>query len=57
MTSAYRCGDFIDLCTGPHVPNTGLIKAFKVTKNSACYWLGNKDLDDLQRIYGVSFPK
>lgn len=47
MTSAYRCGGLIDLCTGPHLPNTNKVKAFKILKNSAAYWLGNKDNDDL----------
>lgn len=55
ITSAYRCGEFVDLCTGPHVPSTGMIKAFKVMKNSSSYWKGKQDLDDLQRVYGVSF--
>lgn len=55
LTSAYRCGDFVDLCTGPHVPRTGLVGAFKVTKNSAAYWKGRQELDDLQRVYGVAF--
>jgi len=54
--SAYRCGDLIDLCTGPHVPATDAIKAFKVLKNSSSNWLGKVDLDSLQRIYGISFP-
>ena len=35
LTSCYKVGDFIDLCTGPHLPHTGLVKAFKLTKNSA----------------------
>jgi len=55
-TTAYRCGHLIDLCKGPHLPNTGLVKAFAVTKNSSCYWLGKAENDSLQRIYGVSFP-
>eukprot|EP00842_Homolaphlyctis_polyrhiza_P005568 jgi/Hompol1/6011/HPOL_001462-RA len=55
-TTVYRCGPLIDLCVGPHVPNTNRIKAFKVTKNSSSYWLGNAQNDSLQRIYGVSFP-
>lgn len=38
------------------MPNTGLIKAFKVMKNSSSYWLGNAKNDSLQRVYGVSFP-
>ena len=54
--TAYRCGDLIDLCTGPHIPSTGLIKAFKVMKNSSAYWLGNNENDSLQRVYAISFP-
>lgn len=37
MTSVYRVGEFIDLCTGPHLPHTGLVKAFTLTKNSAIH--------------------
>ena len=55
-TTAYRCGHLIDLCTGPHVSDTGKIKAFTVTNNSASYWLGKAENDSLQRVYGVSFP-
>ena len=40
LTSVYKVGDFIDLCTGPHLPHTGHVKAFKLMKNSATYWLG-----------------
>ena len=54
-TSAYKCGNLIDLCLGPHLKSTGVVKVFKVTKNSACYWLGNDKNDHLQRVYGVSF--
>jgi len=54
--TAYKCGKLIDLCTGPHIPSTEIIKAFKVTKNSAAYWLGQADNDSLQRIYGITFP-
>ena len=56
-TSAYRCGNLIDLCTGPHIPSASLVKGFKVTKNSSAYWLGKKENDGLQRVYAVSFPK
>ena len=56
MTSAYRCGPLIDLCMGPHIPNTKKIKAMEVTKVSAAYWLGNAANPSLQRVYGVSFP-
>ncbi|KAK9455775.1 hypothetical protein V1511DRAFT_510640 [Dipodascopsis uninucleata] len=55
-TTVYRCGPLIDLCVGPHVPNTGRIKAFKVLKNSSSYFLGDANNDSLQRVYGVSFP-
>ncbi|APA14174.1 hypothetical protein SS1G_10975 [Sclerotinia sclerotiorum 1980 UF-70] len=55
-TTVYRNGPLIDLCRGPHVPNTGRIETFAIMKNSASYFLGNKDNDSLQRIYGVSFP-
>jgi len=55
-TTVYRCGPLIDLCRGPHVRNTGKIKAFAVTKNSATYWEGNSEAESLQRIYGISFP-
>lgn len=55
-TSVYRCGNLIDLCTGPHVPSTGKIKAVKVTNSSSSYWLANSMNDSLQRVYGISFP-
>lgn len=54
--TAYKNGDLIDLCTGPHVPVTSRIKAFKVLKNSSAYWLGKATNDSLQRMYGVTFP-
>ena len=43
MTTVYRCGNLVDLCTGPHIPSTSLVKGFKIMKNSAAYWQGNKD--------------
>lgn len=55
-TTVYRCGPMIDLCVGPHIPHTGRIKSFMVTKSSASYFLGNQANDSLQRIYGISFP-
>ncbi len=55
--SAYRQGDFIDLCKGPHVKSTGLIKAMKLTKVAGAYWRGDAKNRQLQRIYGISFPK
>lgn len=56
-TTLYRCGTLIDLCRGPHLPNTQKVKGFAVTKNSACYWLGDASNDSLQRVYGTSFPE
>ena len=55
-TTAYRNGTLVDLCKGPHVANTGIIKALRLTKHSASHWLGDADNDALQRAYGVSFP-
>jgi len=54
--TAYRCGPLIDLCRGPHVPNTGAIKAMAVTKHSSAYWLAKAENASLQRVYGISFP-
>lgn len=54
--SLYGQGEWYDLCRGPHVPNTGLLKAFKLTAISGAYWKGDKDNQMLQRIYGISFP-
>ncbi len=55
--TAYKQGEFTDLCRGPHAPSTGSIKAFKLTKVSSAYWRGNQKNDELQRIYGVAFPE
>ncbi|XP_015112477.1 threonine--tRNA ligase, cytoplasmic isoform X2 [Diachasma alloeum] len=55
-TTVYRCGPLIDLCRGPHIRNTGKVKAIKITKNSSTYWEGNANAESLQRIYGISFP-
>ncbi|KAI0267261.1 hypothetical protein BC834DRAFT_923529 [Gloeopeniophorella convolvens] len=55
-TTVYRCGPMVDLCVGPHIPHTGKIKAFMITKNSASYFLGDSNNDSLQRVYGISFP-
>jgi threonyl-tRNA synthetase len=52
----YRQGSFVDLCRGPHLPNTGMIKAFKLTKIAGAYWRGDASNKQLQRIYGISFP-
>ncbi|KAI0249798.1 hypothetical protein BJV78DRAFT_1225011 [Lactifluus subvellereus] len=55
-TTVYRCGPMVDLCVGPHIPHTGKIKAFMITKNSASYFLSDSNNDSLQRVYGISFP-
>ncbi|HEX7903535.1 MAG TPA: threonine--tRNA ligase [Chitinophagaceae bacterium] len=52
----YTQGDFTDLCRGPHIPNTGFIKAVKLTNIAGAYWKGNEKNKQLTRIYGVSFP-
>ncbi|KAK1584551.1 hypothetical protein Q3G72_033968 [Acer saccharum] len=54
--TVYRCGDLVDLCRGPHIPNTSIVKAFACLKVSSAYWRGNKDRDSLQRVYGISYP-
>ncbi len=56
IISFYRQGEFIDLCAGPHLENTGEIKAFKLTQVAGAYWRGNEKNKMLQRIYGTSFP-
>ncbi len=56
VITAYEQGDFFDLCRGPHVENTGYIKAFKILKTSGSYWKGNAANKALTRIYGISFP-
>jgi threonyl-tRNA synthetase len=53
--SLYRQGDFVDLCRGPHVPATGRIKAFKLTKVAGAYWRGDSRNEMLQRIYGTAW--
>ena len=55
--SFYTNGSFTDLCRGPHIPNTGYIKAIKLTSVAGAYWRGNEKNKMLTRIYGVSFPK
>ncbi|MGE4586991.1 MAG: aminoacyl--tRNA ligase-related protein, partial [Mangrovibacterium sp.] len=55
--SLYRQGSFTDLCRGPHLPNTGYIKAVKLTSIAGAYWRGNEKNKMLTRIYGVTFPK
>ncbi len=54
--SLYRQGEFIDLCRGPHVPNTSQLKAFKLMKLAGAYWRGKSENEMLQRIYGTAWP-
>ena len=54
--SLYRQGDWVDLCRGPHVPSTSVIKAFKLTGVAGAYWRGDEKNEMLQRIYGTSWP-
>jgi len=53
--SLYQQGDFIDLCRGPHVPSTGKLKAFKLTKLAGAYWRGDSSNEMLQRVYGTAW--
>jgi threonyl-tRNA synthetase len=53
----YKQGNFTDLCRGPHIPNTGFIKAVKLTNISGAYWKNNENNKQLTRIYGITFPK
>jgi len=57
VISIYNEGDFTDLCIGPHVPDTGKIKFIKLLTVSGSYWRGDEKNKQLQRIYGISFPK
>ena len=55
--SFYRQGDFVDLCAGPHLPDTGRVKAVKLLSATGAYWRGDSKNKMLQRIYGIAFPK
>ncbi|WP_251570484.1 threonine--tRNA ligase [Parasutterella muris] len=55
--SLYRQGDYVDLCRGPHVPNTGRLKVHKLMKIAGAYWRGDSRNEMLQRIYGTAFAK
>ena len=57
VISTYKQGDFVDLCRGPHLPNTGLIKAFKLTSIAGAYWRGSEKNKMLTRIYATAFGK
>lgn len=53
----YTQGNFTDLCRGPHIPNTGHIKAIKLTSLAGAYWRGDEKNKQLTRVYGITFPK
>ena len=53
----YKQGEFTDLCRGPHIPNTGCIKAIKLLTTAGAYWRGDEKNKQLTRIYGITFPK
>lgn len=53
----YQQGNFTDLCKGPHIPNTGSIKAIKLMSVAGAYWRGDEKRKQLTRIYGITFPK
>lgn len=53
----YEVGDFTDLCRGPHLPSTALIKAIKLSSIAGAYWRGNENNKQLTRVYGITFPK
>lgn len=55
--SFYEHGDFTDLCRGPHLPDTGYIKAIKILNVAGAYWRGDESRKQLTRIYGITFPK
>ena len=57
VISFYKQGDFVDLCAGPHIPFTGMIKAFKLLSITGAYWRGNEKNKMLTRIYGTCFDK
>ncbi|MBN2612979.1 MAG: threonine--tRNA ligase [Bacteroidales bacterium] len=55
--STYTSGNFVDLCRGPHLPDTGFIKAIKLLNVAGAYWRGDEKRKQLTRIYGITFPK
>jgi len=56
IVSLYTQGKYVDLCRGPHIPSTGMIKAFKLLSVAGAYWRGDEKNKMLQRIYGTGFP-
>lgn len=57
VITTYQNGEFLDLCAGPHLPNTGYVKAIKLMSVAGAYWRGSEKNKMLQRIYGTCFPK
>ena len=55
--TTYTQGAFTDLCRGPHIPSTGVIKAAKVMSLAGAYWRGDEKRNQLVRVYGITFPK
>ena len=55
--TTYTQGNFTDLCKGPHIVSTGIIKAVKLTAIAGAFWRGDATKDQMQRLYGISFPK
>ena len=55
--SFYKQGDFTDLCAGPHLMSTGMVKAVKLTAITGAYWRGDAKNKMLTRVYGIAFPK
>lgn len=53
----YEQGGFVDLCKGPHLPDTGYIKAVKLTNVAGAYWQGDENRQQMTRVYGITFPK
>ncbi len=53
----YKTGEFVDLCRGPHIPNTSPIKALKILSVAGAYWRGDEKRKQLTRLYGITFPK
>jgi threonyl-tRNA synthetase len=54
--TCYRVGPMVDLCTGPHVPNTGVLKNIAINQMSRAFWRADAQKDSLQRVYGITFP-
>lgn len=57
VISFYKQGEYVDLCMGPHLPDTGYVKAFKLLSSTGAYWHGDSDNKMLRRVYGTAFPK